>query len=285
MELIVQHNFNTGFGDGLFAMTDYLNNVYNLKKLGYRTKLKFNLNGNLYFKSHTPLDYLDRKIFEIFDEISFNENIFYETNHDGFTCVFTHAHANPGQHYWDLFVDNDSLNFYYENHIIENYNMINMISGKKPKIIPLLSSEILDNFNQFVLNNNITEYKSIYFRTQDLDEELDFLESKKEELIEILNKNQKIFICSNSKEFKNFVKNLNLNNVYYWELPLENEWGGNHLLHQRIDDENLHQRTIYTLLDMWTLCSGKEIYFFTTWGRYSNFMVYAPINNCKIHYK
>jgi len=32
MKCIIQHNFNTGWGDAWFAMTDYLNNAINLKE-------------------------------------------------------------------------------------------------------------------------------------------------------------------------------------------------------------------------------------------------------------
>ena len=59
MDIIAQHNFNTGFGDGLFAMTEYLTNIGTLKEYGFSTKLHFNLSRNLYFKEKTPLDYLN----------------------------------------------------------------------------------------------------------------------------------------------------------------------------------------------------------------------------------
>lgn len=284
MKAIVQHNFNTGFGDGLFAMTDYITNAKKLKELGFKIKLEFNLSLNLYFKDKSPIDYLDKESFNMFDEIVTTNNPIYETNKNGYTCVFTHANAKPGQHYWDLFINDESLDFYYKNHIIENFNMNSMVSGKLPSVFPKLSSEILEKYNEFVKTNNLYDFDAIYFRTQDLDEELDFLESKKERLNQIINSGRKIFFCSNSKEFKKYIKSFNNENLYYWEIPLEDEWGGNHLLHQRIDNENLHQRTIYTLLDMWTLCCSKNIHFFTTWGRYSNFMIYAPINNSKINF-
>ncbi len=285
MKAIIQHNFNTGWGDGLFAMTDYLNNTIELKKLGYEVELRFNIRTNLYFKSKKPLDYLEEEIFSIFDKISINSDFLYLDEQDGFSCVFTFANAKPGQHFYDIFVESSSKQFYSDNMKVCHFNMINMINGNLPNVYPILNSEIQKKFEDFIHRNDLVDYDSIYFRTQDLQEELDFLDSNKKTINEILSDNKKLFICSNSKEFKNYVKSLKNPNVYFWEIPLEDEWGGNHLLHQRIDDEILHERNIYTFLDMWTLSKSKKIHFFTTWGRYSNFLFYAPINGSQIIYK
>jgi len=282
MKAIIQHNFNTGWGDGLFAMTDYINNTIELKKLGYEVELRFNIRTNLYFKSKGPLDYLDASIFNIFDKISINSDFLYLDEQDGFSCVFTFANAKPGQHFYDIFVESHSKQFYTDNMNVFHFNMINMVNGNLPNVYPTLNLEILKKFNDFISENNLDDYESIYFRTQDLQEELDFLENNKKIINEILSDSKKFFICSNSKEFKKYIKSLQNPNVYYWEIPLEEEWGGNHLLHQKIDDETLHQRNIYTFLDMWTLGRSKKINFFTTWGRYSNFLFYAPINGSDI---
>jgi|694.fasta_scaffold60901_3 hypothetical protein len=285
MKAIIQHNFNTGWGDGLFAITDYLNNTIELKKLGYEVELRFNIRTNLYFKSKKPLDYLEEEIFSIFDKISINSDFLYLDEQDGFSCVFTFANAKPGQHFYDIFVESSSKQFYSDNMKVCHFNMINMINGNLPNVYPILNSEIQKKFEDFIRINDLVDYDSIYFRTQDLQEELEFLDSNKKTINEILSDNKKLFICSNSKEFKNYVKSLKNPNVYFWEIPLEDEWGGNHLLHQRIDDDILHERNIYTFLDMWTLSKSKKIHFFTTWGRYSNFLFYAPINGSQIIYK
>jgi hypothetical protein len=285
MKAIIQHNFNTGWGDGLFAITDYLNNTIELKKLGYEVELRFNIRTNLYFKSKKPLDYLEEEIFSIFDKISINSDFLYLDEQDGFSCVFTFANAKPGQHFYDIFVESSSKQFYSDNMKVCHFNMINMINGNLPNVYPILNSEIQKKFEDFIRRNDLVDYDSIYFRTQDLQEELEFLDSNKKTINEILSDNKKLFICSNSKEFKNYIKSLKNPNVYFWEIPLEDEWGGNHLLHQRIDDEILHERNIYTFLDMWTLSKSKKIHFFTTWGRYSNFLFYAPINGSQIIYK
>ena len=285
MDIIAQHNFNTGFGDGLFAMTEYLSNIGALKEYGFSAKLHFNLSRNLYFKEKTPLDYLNNSEFKIFDAISTEHYCIDENIIKDYTCVFTHANAKHSQHYWDLFVHNSVLEKYRSlNYTIKQFNIKNMMAGELPEFYPKLSEYILNKFSEFKVKNNLDDYDAIYFRTQDLQEELDFLEKNKHKLKEILfeDTSKKIFYCSNSKEFKKYIKTLSRPNLYNWEMPLEEEWGGNHLLHQTIDPENLHQRTIYSLLDMWTLCSAKKINFFTTWGRYSNFLIYAPINHSTV---
>lgn len=126
--------------------------------------------------------------------------------------------------------------------------------------------------------------KTIYFRTQDLQEELNFLEKYKGKIEEIITNNKKTFICSNSISFKTFVKTLNNPNVIFFTIPLEEQIGGNHLNHQELDDEVLHQRNIYTLLDMYALGQVNEIDFFTTWGRYSNFLFFSGVNRKTINF-
>ena len=286
MKLVVQHNFNTGFGDGVFAMMDYLNTVHDLKEMGFETKLVFNMRGNLYFKSKNQLDYLDRSSFYMFDEIEFTHTPFMNRNEEGYTCVFTHGNANPGAHFWDLFIDDESVNFFEQNYSISQYNMDALINKKPFKVFPKLVDEILIKYDEFIKENNIGEFDAIYYRTQDLQEELDFLEKNKPELMRILETDKRLFICSNGIEFKNYIKSFNKPNVFFWDIPLGESIGGNHLEHYKVDPDVLHQRCIYTLLDMWTLGNAKEIHFFTTWGRYSNFLFYAPIVNCeRIFYK
>ena len=282
MKAIIQHNFNTGWGDGLFAMTDYINNAIEMKRLGFEVELNFNIKTNLYFKTKTPLDYLDSEIFLVFDKINFNSEILNNNTQNGFLCVYTFSNAKPSQHFYDIFVDLDSVDFFNQNIKINHFNMIGMVNGFKPKVYPKLNKEILSLFEKFKKNNELKHFDAIYFRTQDLQEEFDFLEKNKLILQQIVNSETNIFICSNSKEFKKYIKSLNRKNVYFFEIPLEDEWGGNHLLHQTIDDENLHNRNIFTFLDMWALSVANNIHFFTTWGRYSNFLFYAPINESNI---
>lgn len=284
MKAIIQHNFNTGWGDALFAMTDYINNSIEMKKNGFKVELNFNLKGNLYFKSKTPLDYLNLQSFGVFDKINFDSEVLYDDTQNVLSCVYTFSNARPSQHYYDIFVDSDFVDFFKENIEISHFNMIKIIEGDKPKTYPALNNEILSIFNSFKENNNIKDFNAIYVRTQDLQEEIDFLEKIKPKLDNILKDEDKIFICSNNKEFKNYINSLNNKNVVSWQLPLEDVWGGNHLNHQMIDDENLHNRNVFTFLDMWTLGMAKNIHFFTTWNRYSNFLFYAPLNNANIIY-
>jgi hypothetical protein len=218
----------------------------------------------------------------MFDEIKITNSPYDKTEVDGYTCVFTHANANPAAHYWDLFVDNESLDFFKKNYKIKQYHMGGLVSGDLPEYKPHVISKIKDIYNEFIKTNNIVEFSSIHYRTQDLQEELEFLEKNKLKINEIVNSGENIFICSNSSEFKKYVKSLNNKNVFYWELPMEDVMGGNHLDQYHLDNETLHQRCFYTLLDMWTLGKSKKIHAFTTWGRHSNFLVYGAINKSEI---
>lgn len=284
MRLIVQHNYTSGHGDGIMAMIDYMNTVSDLKKLGFNGILKMSLARNFYFKNTTPLDYIDKKSFEMFDEIEITENPFTNVKQDGYTCVFTHAGASPAAHYWDLYIDDDSVNYFNENYKIKQYHMGGLVNGDLPLFFPKFNFEILEKYENLKIKNNIKKYNAIHFRTQDLQEELDFLEKNKNKIKKIVENSNKLFICSNSIEFKKYVKSLKNDNVFYWELPLEEEIGGNHLEHYKLEGSILHERNIFTFLDMWTLGNAKEIFFFTTWKRHSNFLVFGPLNKSVIYY-
>jgi hypothetical protein len=284
MKCIIQHNFNTGWGDAWFAMTDYLNNAINLKEKGFNLELRFNLNRNLYFKTKKPLDYLDRKIFEIFDKITYDSEVLHTGNLGNLCCVYTFASAKPSEHYFDIFVESENKKYFEDNIEVLHFNMYKLVNKIHPRVYPVINEEIQNLYETFVNQNKLNSYDSIYWRTQDLQEELSFLEKNKNSIKEIVNQSNQLFICSNSVEFKKFVKSLNSSNIYFWEIPLENELGGNHLNHQELNDNDLHQRTIYTFLDAWTMGHSKTVHFFTTWNRYSNFLFYAPLNESKIIY-
>lgn len=284
MELIIQANFNQGYGDGFMAMCDYMKVTKDLKSIGYRTKLNFWLNRNFYYKSKSPLDYIDLSCLDMFDEIQIINNPMTKRNENGFTCVFTHAGAEPSLHYWDLFINDESVNFYQEKYNVVQFSMNNMVGGNIPEIYPKLSSEILNKYNEFITENNLLDYDTIYFRTQDLQDEPNFIQSYEDKINEIIDRGRDIFVCSNSYELKKLIKKINKKNVFYYNVPLEEKMGGNHYNHQTINEEDLHNRNIYTLLEMWTLGKSNEIFFFTTWRRYSNFLLFAPIHKSKIHY-
>jgi hypothetical protein len=282
MKLIVQQNYTSGHGDAIMAMVDYMNVVSDLKKMGYHCVLQFSLARNFYFKNKTPLDYFDISSFSMFDEIKVTEDPFTETHVNGYTCVFTHAGAKPAAHYWDLFVDDDSVSFFQQNYKIKQYSMGSLVSGDVPFYKPILKTEILNIHNNFISENKIDEFSAIHFRTQDLQEEVDFLESKKSIINKIIDSEKNVFVCSNSSEFKKYIRSMERKNVFYWELPLENEIGGNHLEHYKLEDETLHQRCFFTYLDMWTLGCANRIFMFTTWGRHSNFLAYGALNKSEI---
>lgn len=284
MKLIIQANFNQGYGDGFMAMCDYMRVATDLKKLGYDTNLNFWLNRNYYYKSKSPLDYIDIECLNMFNTIQIINKPLTKIKEDGYTCVFTHAGAGPSLHYWDLYVDDESVEFFNKNYKVVQFCMNDMVRGIIPDLYPKLNSEILNKYDEFLKKNKVLDYDTIYFRTQDLQDEPNFIQSYENQINEIIDRGRNIFVCSNSYELKKLIKKINKKNVFYWELPLEEKMGGNHYNHQTISDDDLHSRNIYTLLDMWTLGKSNEIFFFTTWRRYSNFLLFAPIHKSKINY-
>ena len=62
MNAIFQHTFNSGLGDCIVSITEYLNHANKLKKLGYAVHLKVNTTKNKYYSNLNLFDL----IFKIF---------------------------------------------------------------------------------------------------------------------------------------------------------------------------------------------------------------------------
>lgn len=187
----------------------------------------------------------------------------------------------PGGHLWDLFLevgyDEDSLNDvrtyqYTVPNYLENMDVFN--------------DEIIKKYNNLKTSYGLTNsYYAIYYRTHDLQDNIESYVQFEEQLRTILNNNQKVFVCSNSFKFKEYIKSFNTDNIICYDVPKENE-SGNHYNYNRVffdDFDLLHLRTEYVIYDMLTLSDAIGIDFFTLWGRTSNFLLIPKLKRKKIN--
>ena len=133
-------------------------------------------------------------------------------------------------------------------------------------------------------NNLIEPYNSIYMRTEDKNDNMDYFNSHKNKIDEIIKNSDRLFACSNGLNFKNYVRNFE--NVITIKLPEEEKYGA-HLQHTYSLFNNMdlvHERTKYTIFEMLIISESKKIDAFCIFGRESNFLFLSAVNKTVTNY-
>lgn len=271
MKAVIQHNFSSGLGDCIIAIYQYIDTAINLKHAGYTVNLIVNQNKNLYFHKADFFNVFNLETFKsVFDSIEvLSEESSPLTQPDDLFHVYTLGSARPGMHWWDLFVDNKDLDI--EKYVAE-YTLYPQVSPVLPKEKNIFDSRVITKYKNQACNN---KYVSIYFRSEDcaIGDYKHFWPN----IEEVIQKNDQVFVCSNSVEFKIRLKELRYKNLIFNDIHLENihgnHWGG--ALTTNREDSLL--KTVDTILDMLFMKDSDHIYHFTEWPRTSNFLFLSKI--------
>jgi hypothetical protein len=95
--------------------------------------------------------------------------------------------------------------------------------------------------------------------------------------------NDKIFVCSNSSKLKDKIKELGDGKIISYDIPYENEIGNHWTGKKPVMSQNeLFERTKFTIFDMLTLSDSLNITHISEWSRTSNFLIFSKINNVQI---
>lgn len=270
---LIQHNFNTGFGDSLVSIFEYIETVKYLKNNEYNVSL----NLYAYFNVNNFFDFFNKNLFnEYFDDITYSVLPITTTIYKNLKWVYSINVTKPGQHLWDLFLCN-KLDLNIPRY---DYSCLTL-----PAFISIFNDNLMEEYSslnkKYGLINN--EYSSIYFRVADLQDECDVYDNCKNIILSILNNENIVYACSNSYAFKTYIQNIS-NKVICYNIPDEIKYG-NHYNYNFTHFDNLqllHERTKYVIFEMLTLSDSKNIDFFTTWKRGSNFLFLSKIKNIKI---
>jgi len=196
MRSIIQHNFTSGLGDCLVAITEYLETTKKLKQLGYIVDLKLNLNQNSYIDKNDFFSIYNESKFTIFNSIEFLDSPITDLCFLSLNIVYTISNANPGMHWCDLYVSENNF----------DTNLISIFpyySNNLPEKIEILNEKVIYGFN-FIKEKYVSTsfYSSIYIRTFDQNDGHDYFENIKEKIIEIIKNNNIVLVCSNSFNVK-----------------------------------------------------------------------------------
>jgi hypothetical protein len=279
MRVLIQHNFTSGLGDFLSCIYDYFKNCENLKKLGYNEfNIKFFLNKNVYLHKESFFEFFKLETFQkVFKTIEIiNESITNE-HYDGMDRVFSIGNVPPGSHLWDLFIETG-----YDKSVKES---IVTYSYVKPDLsyLDLFNDRIVKKYNELKELHHLDKYSTIYYRTHDLQDNENTYSNFDVEFTKIIKNNDKVFVCSNSFLFKEYIKKFG-DKVITYDILDENTVG-NHYNYNRVfyeEKEKLHIRTDFVIYEMLTLSDSTEVNFFTLWGRESNFLLLSKVKNTPI---
>lgn len=278
MKALIQHNFSSGLGDCIVAVYEYLETLETLKNLGYDVELILNIRNNVYLYNENFFDLFNEEVFNHFSKVTIVDTPISQIVYEDLTRVYTLGNASPGQHWWDLYIS-DPENFKYELLSIYPYQ-----ESKTPKDIKIFNENIYEEYRNIKIKYNLnTPFNSIYFRTYDyVDNSKLYL--KYETLIsELIVNNDKIFLCSNSFKLKDKIKKLGDGKIISYNIPYENEIGNHWTGRKPVMSQNeLFERTKFTIFDMLTLSDSLNITHISEWGRTSNFLIFSKINKIQI---
>ena len=282
MRGIVQHNFTTGFGDALNCIYEYFITCKKLQKRGYEFDLYLNLDKNVYFEKHMFFHYFNEDLFKsLFKNIIITDEPIRGVKYENLFRVHSIGVVEPGGHLWDLFLEVD-----YDDGSVSEVETFSYTVPHYLELMDTFSSDIVKKYDELKTSYGLDEpYYAIYYRTHDLQDNVESYSQFDDELRMILNNNKKVFVCSNSFKFKEYIKTFNTNNIICYDVPEEKE-SGNHYNYNRVFFDNfelLHLRTEYVIYDMLTLSDAVGIDFFTLWGRPSNFMLIPKLKRTKIN--
>lgn len=275
MKILIQHNFNSGLGDFLKNITDYINALTPLKNKGYKIVLYINLYKNCYVDKPFFKTLFSPETYNFFDEIiessdtiygkSYNEYLYYRSSH---------YPQSPGIHQWDIFFDGEPENIDIK--YIDASSAIRL--GQYPIELPVFSQEVMNRVDQFIEQHK--SYNFFHVRTSDV---IDVSTERYDLIIEKL--------CSVTKEIETpfylgtnnkyiYKKMKSLNKIITYEFPnfdrFDNDMNAfkNFKPVDESNDDTLLNRLLDICAEMVLSSYAEEIYMFKDYNWISNFLFY-----------
>lgn len=275
MNAIIQHNFTSGLGDCIVAMSEYIETAKKIKKNFNEINLKINTCNNLYYNNLNLFDLFDINSFNIFNNITHIDSPIYSLS-DYKIEHLSYGAKSAGLHWWDLFINQN----YAEKIDVTIFPHAGYNFLKLPENNIQFNSNIIDSFNDISMFKQ--DYATLHIRTQDLVDEPELYKKYFSIIEDIYSVHNTIFVCSNSyiikKELQKNKKSIILDH------PLETSMGSHHCYKNLISNEIAKEKTIKTLVEILAIANSTKIYALTSWGRISNFLFYPIVKKIPIKF-
>ena len=283
MEAIIQHNVRAGLGDYTNGMYRYFHLVDKMRENGFtKIGLYVNMKESTMFDKDFFFKLYNKSLFEnIFDEITVSDVAITNPDYNGLTFFYVNGERQIGVNQFDIFVNQSTPIFdYFKNNLGLYFSDV-----IKTKIVNFFSDYVIQRYEQMNAHKN-EGYKSLHFRAKDHQDNVDLYIDHEEEFKDIIFNKGKVFICSNSYKFKEYIKSFNSPNVFMYDLPFEQEFG-NHLSALPFTGEfgknEYEERTIDAAIESLTISDSNEVFSFNFFGNvHSNFLNLAKWKSVNI---
>jgi hypothetical protein len=273
MEAIIQHNVRAGLGDYTNGMYRYFHLVDKMRENGFtKIGLYVNMKESIMFDKDFFFRLYNKSLFEnIFDEVIVSDVAITNPDYNGLTFFYVNGERQIGFNQFDIFINQSKPIFNYFKNNLGLYFSDFIV----PKFINFFSDYVMERYERMNVHKN-EEYKSLHFRAKDSRDNVDLYIDHEEEFKDIIFNKGKVFICSNSYKFKEYIKSFNSPNVFMYELPFEQEFG-NHLsglpFNNEFGKDDYEERTIDAAVESLTISDSNEVFSFNFFGNvHSNFL-------------
>jgi len=283
MEAIIQHNVRAGLGDYTNGMYRYFHLVDKMRENGFtKIGLYVNMKDSTMFDKDFFFRLYNKSLFDkIFDEVIVSDVAITNPDYNGLTFFYVNGERQIGFNQFDIFVNQSKPIFDYFKNNLGLYFSDFIV----PKFINFFSDYVMESYERMNVNKN-EQYKSLHFRAKDGRDNVDLYIDHEEEFKDIIFNKGKVFICSNSYKFKEYIKSFNSPNVFMYELPFEQEFG-NHLsglpFNNEFGKDDYEERTIDAAVESLTISDSNEVFSFNFFGNvHSNFLNLAKWKSVNI---
>lgn len=273
MQVLIQHNVKAGLGDYTHGMYRYFHLVDNLRLRGFtKIGLHVNMKESTMFDKHFFFRLYNKSLFEkLFDEIIVSDEAITNPDYNGLSFFYFGDEKQIGFNQFDIFINKNIPAFNYFNNNLHLYFSV----VKVPKFINFFSDYVMQRYEQMNLHRN-KDYKSLHFRAKDGEDNVNLYIDHEEEFKDIIFNKGKIFVCSNSYRFKEYIKSFKSPNVFMYDLPFEKEFG-NHLgllpFTEKFGKNDYYDRVIDSAIESLTISDSNEVFSFNFFGNvHSNFL-------------
>jgi hypothetical protein len=283
MEVLIQHNVRAGLGDYTNGMFRYFHLVDKMRENGFtKIGLYVNMKESTMFDKDFFFRLYNKSLFEkIFDEIIVSDVAITIPDYNELTFFYVNGERQIGFNQFDIFINQSTPIFEYFKNNLGLYFSDFIV----PKFVNFFSDYVMDRYSQMNIHKN-EQYKSLHFRAKDGRDNVDLYIDHEEEFKDIIFNKGKVFVCSNSYKFKEYIKSFNSPNVFMYELPFEQEFG-NHLsglpFNNEFGKDDYEERTIDAAVESLTISDSNEVFSFNFFGNvHSNFLNLAKWKSVNI---
>ena len=283
MEAIIQHNVRAGLGDYTNGMYRYFHLVDKMRENGFtKIGLYVNMKESTMFDKDFFFRLYNKSLFEkIFDEVIVSDVTITNPDYNGLTFFYVNGERQIGVNQFDIFMNQSAPIFEYFKNNLRLYISDLII----PKFVNFFSDYVMERYERMNIHKN-EQYKSLHFRAKDGRDNVDLYIDHEEEFKDIIFNKGKVFVCSNSYKFKEYIKSFNSPNVFMYELPFEQEFG-NHLsglpFNNEFGKDDYEERTIDAAVESLTISDSNEVFSFNFFGNvHSNFLNLAKWKSVNI---